>query len=294
MVVPAAAIASCSAEEFGALLPLLDHEFVFGRGRRLSLQQRFPGILDRQRTHNILLARIEGNIASALVTKPFVWITPERSWRAAMIGMVYTRPELRGRGTASALLHATEARLAQEGFDFAALWTAQPAFYARLGWLSIDCGTLGRAHAAAPDANRPLLPPGAADIDWIEALRPSYAPERAGRSGKTYATLLPHAQRLEMLRGDAAYAIVGCDDADGYLYEMLGDIAELPAIWARLASRYRTLCLNLQQGTAVQRWLSAQGAITWQPQRLAMWLPLSAAARTAHFADWYVPFLDRI
>lgn len=294
MVVPAPAIAPCSAEEFGALLPLLDQEFVFGKGRRLSLQQRFPAILDPQQTHNILLARSEDGITSALVTKPFVWITPERSWRAAMIGMVYTRPQLRARGTASALLQATEARLAHEGFEFAALWTAQPDFYARLGWLGTDCGALGRAQAAAPDASRPLRPPDAADIAWIESLRPNYAPERAVRSGKTYATLLPPAQRLELLRGDAAYAIVGCDGADGYLYEMLGDIAELPALWATLAGRYRTLCLNLQQGSAVQRWLSAQGGITWQPQRLAMWLPLGAAARNARFADWYVPFLDRI
>ncbi|TAK66887.1 MAG: GNAT family N-acetyltransferase [Betaproteobacteria bacterium] len=294
MVAPAPAIACCGSEEFDALLALLDQEFVFGKGRRLSLQQRFPATLDRQRARNILLARADGGIASALVTKTFTWITPERNWRAAMIGMVYTRPELRARGVASALMRASQAKLAEEGIEFAVLWTAQPDFYARLGWSGIDCGTLGHAHAMAPDASRAAPPPGEADIAWAEALRPRYAPERAERTERTYATLLPPAQHLELLRGDAAYAIVGRDGDQGYLYEMLGDSAELPTLWARLATRYRSLYLNLGQGTAAQRFLSARDGIAWQPQRLAMWLPLAASARDARFADWYVPFLDRI
>lgn len=294
MVAPAPTIASCSVRDFDALLPLLDQEFIFGKDRQLSLQQRFPAILDRHHPQNILLASVEGSIASALATKPFVWVTPERRWRAAMIGMVYTRPQLRGRGTASALMRATQAKLAQESFDFAVLWAAQPDFYARLGWSGIDCGTLGRVHTTSPDPIQSALPPGAADIAWIEALRTQYAPERAERTYKTYATLLPHAQRLELLRGDAAYAIAGTDDNQGYLYEVLGDAAELPALWARLATRYHTLYLNLRRGTPAQSFLSAQRGITWQAQRLAMWLPLAARARGARFCDWYVPFLDRI
>jgi len=294
MVAQAPAIATCSSEEFDALLPLLDQEFVFGKGRQLSLRQRFPATLGKQHRQNILLARVGGTIASALATKPFTWVTPQRRWRAAMIGMVYTRPELRGGGTASALMQATQAKLALEGFDFAVLWTAQSDFYARLGWLGIDCGMLGNLRTTSSYATQSAMPPGAADIAWIEALRPQYAPERAERTEETYATLLPHAERLELLRGDAAYAIVGSDAGRGYLYEMLGETAELPALLARLAARYRTLYLNLQRGTPAQRFLSAQGGITWQPQHLAMWLPLGAATRGMRFADWYVPFLDRI
>jgi predicted N-acetyltransferase YhbS len=294
MVAPAPTIASCSVRDFDALLPLLDQEFIFGKGRQLSLQQRFPATLDRHHPQNILLASVGGSIASALATKPFTWLTPERSWRAVMIGMVYTRPELRGRGTASALMHATQAKLVQEGCEFAVLWTAQPDFYSRLGWFSIDCGTLGSTHAISPDPDQSAPPPGAADIAWIEALRTQYAPERADRSAKTYATLLPHAKRLELLRSYAAYAIIGSDDSHGYLYEMLGDVADLPALWARLVNRYHTLYLNLKRGAAAERFLSTQGEITWQAQQLAMWLPLTAEARGARFADWYVPFLDRI
>ena len=294
MVAPRPTISSCGGGEFDALLPLLDQEFIFGKGRKLSLRQRFPDVLNRHRPQNILIASVEGGIASALATKPFAWITTGRRWRAAMIGMVYTRPGMRGQGTAGALMRATQTKLGQEGADFAVLWTSRPDFYARLGWSGIDSGILGSVRPALPDAPTAAMPAPTSDINWIEALRSRHAPERAERTEKTYASLLPPAERLELLRGDNAYAIVGSSDGHAYLYEILGDAAELPALWARLAARYPTLYLNLQRGSPAECFLSAQAGIDWQAQRLAMWLPLTAAARNAPFADWYIPFLDRI
>ena len=294
MVAPGTTISSCRGGDFGTLLPLLDQEFIYGKGRKLSLGQRFPDVLDGRHPANILIARVDGGIASALATKTFSWITSGRSWRAAMIGMVYTRPAMRGSGTGSALLRATQTKLSREGLDFAVLWTARPDFYARQGWSGIDCGMLGRMRAAAPDTHAAALPAPGSDFNWIEALRERHAPVRAARTELTYASLYPPAERLELLRGDSAYAIVGSSEGHAYLYEILGEEAELPALWARLAERYSDLYLNLQRGTAAERFLSAQAGISWQEQRLAMWLPLSAAARNAPYADWYIPFLDRI
>lgn len=294
MVKPEPTISSCRGGDFDALLPLLDQEFIFGKGRKLSLQQRFPGVLDRKHPQNILLASVGGGIASALATKAFAWTTPQRGWRAAMIGMVYTRPGLRGQGTASALMRATQTRLAQAGCDFAVLWTSRPDFYTRLGWSGLDCGMLGSVRVASADASAPAMPAPSSAIDWIETLRARHAPERAGRSEATYSSLLPPAQRLELLRGDSACAILGSNDGNAYLFDILGDEAELPALWSRLATRYPALYLNLQRGSPAQRLLSERAGIEWQAQRLAMWLPLSAAARAAPYADWYIPFIDRI
>jgi len=294
MVAPAPDIARATSADFDALLALLDAEFIFGKGRRVSLQQRFPETLDRAHSRNIMLARMEEAIVSALVTRPFTWITSQRSWRAAMIGMVTTRAEWRGRGMAGALMRAARETLAREGVEFLVLWAARPDFYAGLGWMAADCGALGSVQTAAPDATQSAAPFDAASIAWIEALRREYAPERVERCEISYAALLPHAEQLELLRSGSAYAIAGRDDRHGYLYELLGDAAEFPVLWARLARRYRALYLNLQRGTAAERYLSSRGEISWQPQRLALWLPLSETARAARFAGWYVPFLDRI
>jgi len=153
---------------------------------------------------------------------------------------------------------------------------------------------LGRMRTASPGAAVPAMPAPSSAIEWIEALRSRHAPERAERTEKTYASLYPPAERLELLRSDGAYAIVGSSDNQAYLYEILGDEAEFPALWARLAVRFPALYLNLRRGTPAERFLSAQPGITWQSQRLAMWLPLSATSRNTPYADWYIPFLDRI
>ncbi|OGA34553.1 MAG: hypothetical protein A3F75_01950 [Betaproteobacteria bacterium RIFCSPLOWO2_12_FULL_64_23] len=294
MVEPAPSIAPCSSGEYDALLALLDLEFIFGKGRRLSLQQRFPAVLNRQRPQAILLAKAQNLIVSALAIKAFDWITPERSWRAAMVGMVYTRPEWRGRGMASVLLQAAQQRMRQESYDFAVLWTAQPDFYARLGWIGADCGVLGVAQTAAPAATQTAAAPDAAAVAFIETLRRRGATERAARTETSYASLPPPAEQLELLRGESAYALVGRRNDHGYLYEMLGEPREFPALWSTLAAVYATLYLNLQRDSAAERFFATQNTIRWQPQRLAMWLPLGATARAARFADWYIPFLDRI
>lgn len=294
MVAPASTIASCSAGDFDALLALLDQEFIFGKGRRLSLQQRFPAVLNRRSPRTILLAKAQNLIVSALAIKAFDWITPGRNWRAAMVGMVYTRPEWRGRGMASTLLQAAQQRMVQESYDFAVLWTGRTDFYARLGWTGADCGVLGVAHSATTKAAQTAPALNAAAVAFIETLRRRSAPERAARTRICYASLPPPAERLELLRGDSAYALVGRRNDHGYLYEMMGEPGEFPALSSALAAAYATLYLNLRRDSAAERFFAAQRTIRWQPQRLAMWLPLSAAARSARFADWYIPFLDRI
>ena len=303
MVATAPSIGPCSSGEFDLLLDLLDREFIFGKGRRLSLEQRFPAVLSRQTPQTMLLAKAQNLIVSALAIKAFDWITPLRSWRAAMVGMVYTRPEWRGRGVASLLLQAARHRMEQESYDFAVLWTTQPDFYARLGWIGADCGVLGVAQTAIAEANqetampeviRTAPAPDTAALAFIETLRRRYAPARAARTQTSYASLPPPAEGLELLRGESAYALVGRRNDHGYLYEMMGEPGEFPALCSTLAAAYATLYLNLQRDTVAARFFATQSAIRWQAQGLAMWLPLGATARTACFADWYIPFLDRI
>jgi predicted N-acetyltransferase YhbS len=294
MVAPAAAIAPCTRAEYEALLALLDQEFIFRKGRLLSLERRLPEALDRARPENILVAREHGTAASALTLRYFDWITPGRNWRAAMIGMVYTRPDRRGRGSASALLQAAQARLTREGVEFAVLWTAQPGFYARSGWIGADCGVLGSADTAGADPASAAVAPDAAAITLAEELRQRYAPQRVARSAASYAALPPPAEQLELLLENDACALVGRRERHGYLYEFIGAPDKYALLWSRLSARYRSLTLNQQQGTPSQRWLSAHAAIHWQSQQLAMWLPLSAPARMARFSEWYIPFLDRI
>ncbi len=285
-------IRPCTPAELPALVGLLDEEFILSKGRNFSLARRFPTVLHAGNCPNILLACRGDEIAAAIVIKRLDWITPERSWRGAMIGMVYTRPAERGRGLASRLLRAAEQDLRADGTAFAVLWTAQPKLYGRLGWTNSDCGVFGTCASAGGAAAG--CPP--ADIRVVDALRLRDPGAYAPRDGASYLTLPPPAEQLHLLAspGGAAYAIYGVQADRAYVYEIGGEPSGYAALWRDICAAPRAVYINERRSSAAHQWLSLQPDISWRDQALAMWLPLAEPACARHLGDWYVPFLDRI
>ena len=291
MVAPAL-IRPCMPAELPALVGLLDQEFIFSKGRSVSLARRFPTVRYQGNSTTTLPARGGSEIAAAIVIKRFDWITPERNRRGAMIGMVYTRPAERGQGLASRLLRAAQEKLRADGAAFAVLWTAQPDFYRRLGWMSADCGVFGR-YTSAGGATASCI---AADADAIEALRLSNPVARMLRGAAGYQALPPPAERLEMLLSPdgTSYAIYGVQANSAYVHEIDGAASGYAALWQDICATPRTVHINERRGSAARQWLSNIAGINWRDQALAMWLPLAEPDCAHHFSDWYVPFLDRI
>ena len=84
------------------LIAELDQQFVFGKGRRISLAQRFPAVYCSQNAGNLFLLEEQGNILACLACKRFEFLCRGDAWRGAMIGAVYTHPRRRGEGLAAA------------------------------------------------------------------------------------------------------------------------------------------------------------------------------------------------
>ncbi|MFH1044819.1 MAG: GNAT family N-acetyltransferase [Pseudomonadota bacterium] len=285
-------IRACTAAELPALVALLDEEFIFSKGRSVSLAQRFPAALHADNCPNLLLACRGEEIAAAIAIKRFDWITPERSWRGAMIGLVCTRPAERGQGFASRLLGAAEEKLRAAGTDFAVLFSAQPGFYRRLGWTSADCAVFGTYASAG--GNAAGCPP--VDANVIEALRLRSPGAHMPRDSANYQSLPLPAERLEMRASPdaAAYAIYGMQADRAYIYEFGGALSGYAALWQDICAVPRTVYINEHRGSAAQQWLSNMLGIIWREQALATWLPLAEPDCARHFSDWYVPYLDRI
>lgn len=285
-------IRPCAPAELAALVGLLDEEFVSSKGRNVSLVRRFPAVLHTGNCPNILLACRGNEIAAAIVIKRFGWLTPERSWRGAMIGMVYVRPAERGKGLASQLLRAAEQDLRAEGSAFAVLWTAQPALYRRLGWTSADCGVFGTF--ASTGGTTAGCTPAAADA--VDALRLRGQGAHTARDRASYQTLPLPAEQLHLLAspGGAAYAIYAVRADCAYVYEFGGEPSGYAALWQDICVAPRTVYINAHRGSAPHQWLAHRPGIGWRDQALSMWLPLAEPACARHFSDWYVPFLDRI
>jgi predicted N-acetyltransferase YhbS len=285
-------IRACTPAELPALITLLDEEFVFSKGRSVSLAQRFPAELHAGNCANILVACCGEEVAAVIAIKRFDWIAPERAWRGAMLGLVYTRAAARGQGLATHLLGAAHEKLRAAGTDYAVLFSAQPGFYSRLGWMSADCGVFGTCISAGGAAAGCT----AADAGTIEALRLRDPHAHMRRSAASYHTLPLPAERLELRASPdaAAYAIYGVRAECAYVYEIGGAPSGYAALWQDICAAPRTVYINDRRGSAVQQWLLNLPGISWREQALALWLPLAEPACARHFGDWYLPYFDRI
>lgn len=291
----------CSSEDLCQVMRLLDEEFILSRQREVSLAVRFPEALSETNLHNIRVAYVDRVPCAVVVARQFDWIEGDRRWTGAMIGMVCTRPQYRGRGLASSVLKASQEALQRANCDFSVLWTAVPEFYGRLGWLKADNGVFGEAIGHEPESNVQISPRviDESAAAWIDEVRSLWLRERAIRTPSAYHVLPFPATSLELFacevqEGQEGYAIVGRSGHTGFLYEMIGHPAAFHAIWSSIRARFGKLFVNDTSLGLSREWLSGNAHISWRPQRLAMWLPLSVQAREAPFGRWYISYLDRI
>ena len=94
------------------------------------------------------------------------------------IGSVFTRPEARAGGVASALLERSLTAMRERGMELSLLFAARHAFYGRLGWqlLPRPRPLLVRGEAAAPPAGRGGEPfDRARDVKQVAALYAAYS-----------------------------------------------------------------------------------------------------------------------
>ncbi|HXG08248.1 MAG TPA: GNAT family N-acetyltransferase [Gemmataceae bacterium] len=290
----------CKPDDLPELVRRWDEEFVFAKGRQLSVAERFPEVVSPANVENIHLVRAGNGIAAAAAVKLFGWVAQGRTWRGAMVGLVYTRPDCRGRGLASRVLHALQEDLGRKA-DFGVLWTTIPAFYKRLGWVGGDTSLFGEAFGPpAPDAGPAIRPRPLCrdDIVLVETIRSRWAPERVERSLLSYrAVPLPacsvEAFLLDGGDGEQGYALVGRDGETGYLYELVGHPGTYEQLWGAVTASYRKTYINDRVGGALSEWLNERGLAAWKRQDLAMWLPLSARSREVPPGRWSIPYLDR-
>ena len=302
MVVNLVARAATPADVERMIAPL-DQQFIFGKGRRISLAQRFPAVYSRDNAGNLFLIEENGEVLTCLACKRFSWFCDGVSWNGAMIGAVYTSPQRRGEKLASRLLELTAQTLRERGLDFAVLWTGQPAFYARLGWTAADRGVLGEFEGDAGNAESGSeimkMPAQEGDTFRIERMRQRWCRCLTPRRSGDYRQLPPPAEAVQLCAWDAAperaaYALVGNAGDTGILYEMIGHPDGFAVLWPAACRRFRRIVVNDVNGSPSHRWLVQNTGLAWQEKPLAMWLPLSAKTNMALVAHWYIPYFDRI
>jgi predicted N-acetyltransferase YhbS len=294
---------SATPDDLVNLLPSLDQEFVYAKQRHLSLATRFPTTFCAANAQNIFVCEDNGVIVSSLAIKHIEWQAYGQLWHGALLGAVFTVPSHRGKGKASQLLHWAANKLKSDGVDFAVLWTAQPAFYARLGWASADDGVLGElsGDSTATSLQNMLNTPSItnADREKIDLIRQGVGKTMIIRHSDDYSQIPIPAEAIDILWSQEehqkfAYALCGTVGNIGIVYEMLGDKQCFPDLLMRLSAKHQRILINDCKGSDSYSWLSQHTPISWQNKPLAMWLALSEQLPVERIRSWYIPYFDRI
>ena len=284
-------VSLCAPDAWPSLLEALDREFVFSRGRTLSLAQRYPSALADQPTPSGLRVCVaEGKLASACVVRPFEWQCTD-AFRGAMIGCVWTAPDQRGRGHAAFLLRSVADELARNGTDFAVLWSGLNGFYEALGWQRADPGLFAVVTGEAAGARTPL---SAINAHEMAAVRRSPGHGWVARGTLDWCTLPLPVAEVGIIRSGDAWALCGEHDAVRYVYETHGVAQAMAGLWPALTAGVARLNINDAKGNPLPEWLTAKGLAAFSPQRLAFWRLFSTRAQDGDWSRWHIPWFDRI
>lgn len=268
-------IVACPPERYAELDAVLADGFASLRGVPASL--RFPHVFGAAEATVFVAIDDDDRIVGSTAVR-VCHVDRGRS-DFAMIGLVLTMPDLRGRGLGSALVRHADAHA---GTESTVLWTSRHGFYARLGWTSP--ADTGRVALAVGDggAGRPG-PPDASAQAAIEALRNS----EVRRAPAAYRAVPAPGLAVEAHFDPAgrAYALVSATRERAFVVDMDGDPAGFPGVWASLTATHRSLLVNAEGGSAAERWLRERAGLDFAPQQITMWRGPEGA---------YVPWFDRI
>lgn len=293
-------IRGCKSTELTGVIKHLDQEFVLGKQRSVSLGKRFPHTLSLDNLEHIRVAVSDGVLCGALSVRMFEWFADDRAWHGAMVGMVWVDSQYRGKGIGSELLSSVIELLHDRKLDFGILWTGNPSFYERAGWVFHDCGLFGQAENCKPSPSHDTVscrPLASVDVGWLEHLRTSMLPMRVVRRARDYHAIpIPADQvfcfSVETKDGGEGFALVGEQDGNGYFYEMVAPPALWRAIWTAVSMRFGQLSVNGQAGDPFAQWLAGNDLVVWRPQSKTMWLRISGRMGSLSSLGWHVPYFD--
>jgi len=229
-------------EEYDRIVAFVDE--AFGRRPEASLVHDFPTALGRSNLQHLFVGTIDDTLVTAAAALVRTWQTSVGPLRTACLGSFFTPAAFRGRGYSAALQQWALERLADEGVDWAVLWTQQPELYRGRGFR-----TLGRElHGRLEDIDLGSVPGGyavrEARKDDVPALLALYRRHRwrAERDASDFALHLdPRTSRILVLEngtGVEAYAAVGKGkDFVDYVHEYAGEPALVHALWGAARER---------------------------------------------------------
>lgn len=289
-------------ECYPAVLALLDEEFVYSKGRSISLSKRMPCAYAEQNAKNIYCAMSDHRLIGVVVTRRFETQVANEWITGYMIGGVVTRNEYRGQGVASQLLSHMENTIKDASFFI--LWTGIPGFYKRLGWRDGVCGVFGRFQSPGGEKEQTdqrivsylLTPENMKKIDKLRT-QSKLAVLRECNDDRCVTIPLP-AEKADILLAmnesnePEAYAAIGIKADTVFIYELAGEFSAMHNILDHLRNTHATVFLNADEIS--RKSFPDMDVFDVKPGSSALIKSLSPALPTQIFEELYISYLDRI
>lgn len=283
------------------ILTNIDTEFIFGKGRNISLEKRFPRVYSNENYKNIYLMRDKDDLYATVTVKKFLYQINNEIMNGAMIGMVYTNPACRGKGYATQLMDYVVKEL-EKDTDFAILWTRIHPFYEKAGWKRYDIGIFGRVNTELLSHSHcstecEITEPEAGFINEIEEFRNAGINSKVIRNVNDYMSIPIPAEKVYLIRATKdsklkGYSIFGINDTNVFSYEIYGNDESITAMLKAMSKLRKDIFINEDKSSYAYRFLSHYKFISWEDQDLAMWYPLKK--NIEQYPSRHIAYFDRI
>ena len=294
-------IKKCDSRTLPDLLRLIDNEFIYSKGRSASLTVRYPKLFSADNLENVYVACSGGTVYATTTVRKFDLLSDGQVWKGAMIGLVCTASEARGRGFGTLVMDAIVREYKNSDTDFLVLWTGINSFYGRMGWVTEDEGAFSKVDIGKITYNNNLVIPDCyenADFNFIELIREKFLPLRVKRVIEDYKVIPPNVDVVEYYifeeKGVEGYAIVGRKERTGYIYEIVGSHNAFSVLIQSIVQNVDNLFTNDRPDSASGLWLTENKCVEWHSQNQTMWYKLSAKFTNISCKKIYVPYFDRI
>jgi GNAT superfamily N-acetyltransferase len=177
-------IRTLRASERDQVLDLLDRWEMPDGWRGRDFFRRYMELDPSYRDENFWVADVGGRLACCVQIFPRALRVGSGVVPLGGIGSVFTDPEARSAGTASAVLRRAEEAMRERGLSLGMLFTGRIGFYERLDWRAWPLANALYIKRSDPPAPEPGLEldalDSAADLEAVKALHADYSAGRAG------------------------------------------------------------------------------------------------------------------
>lgn len=276
----------------------LNEEFVYGRGRKKDLFERYPVLRDTQDPAISYFIEDSKGIISHVCSLPLLVTVAGEPLHSNLVGMVYTREDMRGQGRARQVLDRITKDWREDKIDLGILFTAQPKVYLSSGWKSHPVDCFGKVlEIQGPDAGKVVSVLEA--NEFLEEMNLiSSGSVRIHRRNLVHQTIPVPADSVRVAlvtEGERTACYFGIAGNSVYIYEFSGALSGVESILRRLQKDYVDVFINVESVSNLRELIDSLAKVEWQENGLTMVNPISErAAEIIKSSRIYVPYLDRL